>query len=41
MNNIQIAKETMKITAEKKYPRECEEARQDSFRRILAFLEEW
>ena len=29
------------ITAEKKYPRECEEARQDSFRRILAFLEEW
>lgn len=29
------------ITAEKKYPRECEEARQDSFRRILAFLEKW
>lgn len=29
------------IPAEKKYPRECEEARQDSFQRILAFLEKW
>ena len=29
------------LPAEKKYPRECEEARQDSFRRILAFLEGW
>ena len=27
------------LSAEKKYPKECEEARQDSFRRILAFLE--
>lgn len=29
------------LTAEKKYPRECKEARQDSFKRILAFLEKW
>ena len=29
------------LPAEKKYPEECELARQDSFRRILAFLEEW
>ena len=29
------------LPAEKKYPKECEEARQDSFRRILAFLEGW
>lgn len=29
------------IPAEKKYPKECEEARQDSFKRILAFLERW
>ena len=29
------------LPAEKKYPKECEWARQDSFRRILAFLEEW
>ena len=29
------------LTAEKKYPAECEEARQDSFRRVIAFLEEW
>ena len=29
------------IPAEKKYPRECEEARQDSFRRVLKFLREW
>lgn len=29
------------LTAEKKYPKECEEARQDSFGRILNFLEEW
>ncbi len=29
------------IPAEKKYPKECEEARQDSFRRVLRFLKEW
>ena len=29
------------LPAEKKYPRECEKARHDSFRRILAFLEGW
>lgn len=29
------------LPAEKKYPKECEEARQDSFLRILKFLEEW
>ena len=29
------------LPAEKKYPKECEEARQDSFRRILVFLEGW
>ena len=29
------------IPAEKKYPHECEEARKDSFRRVLKFLEEW
>lgn len=29
------------LPAEKKYPKECEEARKDSFKRILKFLEEW
>ena len=29
------------VPAEKKYPKECEEARQDSMKRILTFLEEW
>ena len=29
------------IPAEKKYPHECEDARKDSFRRVLKFLEEW
>jgi BAAT / Acyl-CoA thioester hydrolase C terminal. len=29
------------LPAEKKYPKECEEARQDSFQRNLRFLEEW
>lgn len=29
------------IPTEKKYPRECEEARQDSFKRIIKFIEEW
>lgn len=29
------------IPAEKKYPKECEEARQDSKKRILKFIEEW
>ena len=29
------------LPAEKKFQKECEEARQDSFRRILKFLEEW
>lgn len=29
------------LTAEKKFPQECEKARQDSFKRILKFLEEW
>lgn len=29
------------LPAEKKYPKECEEARQDSFKRILRFLEDW
>lgn len=29
------------LPAEKKYPKECEEARQDSFRRILDFLDRW
>ena len=29
------------IPAEKNYPVECEEARQDSLKRILKFIEEW
>lgn len=29
------------IPAEKKYPKECEEARQDSFQRIIKFIKEW
>ncbi|MCR5094813.1 MAG: hypothetical protein K6B72_12675 [Lachnospiraceae bacterium] len=29
------------LPAEKKYPEECEEARQDSFQRILRFLDDW
>ena len=29
------------LPAEKKYPEECEAARQDSFRRIIQFLDEW
>lgn len=29
------------IAAEKKYPKECEEARRDSFKRIIKFIEEW
>lgn len=29
------------LPAEKKYPRECDEARADSLRRILEFLENW
>ncbi len=29
------------IPTEKKYPNECEEARQDSFRRIIKFIDEW
>ena len=29
------------IPTEKKYPKECEEARQDSFVRIIKFIEEW
>lgn len=29
------------LPAEKKYPKECEEARKDSFRRVLRFLKEW
>ncbi len=29
------------LPAEKKYPAECENARQDSFKRLLAFLDEW
>lgn len=29
------------IPAEKKYPKECEEARKDSFKRITEFIEEW
>ena len=29
------------IPAEKKYPKECEEARQDSFKRIIRFIDEW
>ena len=29
------------LPAEKKYPKECEAARQDSFRRVLRFLDEW
>ena len=29
------------LPAEKKYPQECEAARQDSFQRILRFLETW
>jgi len=29
------------MTAEKKYPEECNEARQDSIKRILKFLEVW
>ncbi len=29
------------MPAEKKYPKECEEARKDSFKRITEFIEEW
>lgn len=29
------------IPAEKKYPVECEQARQDSFKRIVKFIDEW
>ena len=29
------------LPAEKKWPKECEEARHDSFKRILRFIEEW
>lgn len=29
------------IPTEKKYPKECEEARQDCFARVLKFIEEW
>lgn len=29
------------IPTEKKYPKECEEARQDSSARIIKFIEEW
>ena len=29
------------IPAEKRFPKECEEARQDSFTRILKFIREW
>ena len=29
------------IPAEKKYPEECELARQDSLKRIIKFIEEW
>ena len=29
------------LPAEKKYSKECEEARQDSFKLILKFLDEW
>ena len=29
------------LPAEKKYPEECEEARQDSFKRIIDFIDEW
>lgn len=29
------------LPAEKKYPKECEEARHDSFQRILSFLDGW
>ena len=29
------------LPAEKKYPKECEEARQDSIKLILKFLDEW
>lgn len=29
------------LPAERKYPNECDEAREDSLRRILAFLQEW
>ena len=29
------------LPAEKKWPKECAEARQDSFKRILKFIEEW
>lgn len=29
------------LPAEKKYPKECEKARQDSFKRIMRFIDEW
>ena len=29
------------IPSENRYPKECEEARQDSMKRILKFIEEW
>ena len=29
------------LPAEKKWPKECEEARQDSFKRIIRFIDDW
>ena len=29
------------VPAEKKYPKECDETRQDSLKRILRFIDEW
>jgi hypothetical protein len=29
------------LPSEKKYPKESEDARQDSFKRIMRFIDEW
>lgn len=42
LHNEKIRKTmTNMLPAEKKYPKECEEARQDSVRQIIDFLSEW
>lgn len=41
MNGITKLMTKMMIPAEKRYPKECEEARKDSFQRIIKFIGEW
>jgi len=41
MKGLSKLTSNLMMPAEKKYPEECKKARQDSFKRILKFLEEW